>query len=170
LDKELLAVGDSTRLEIIFSTKTYKGRIIKKPRIQTNEGPPDKSVQIISQVVARPDSTYPLILQPYKLDMSQFTDKVIDEAKFTIRNVSDKELTLSTVAMPGSIMSFDLPKSVKPGESVEATVKLNKAGIDTSFTKSITISVNDADSSRFTIPVKRTIKNMGDQHTAARGR
>lgn len=170
MDKELLAVGDSTRLEIIFSTKTYKGRIVKKPRIQTNEGPPDKYVSITSQVVARPDSTYPIILQPYKLDMSQFTDKVIDEAKFTIRNVSDKELDLSTVAVPGSLMELDLPGSVKPGESVEAKIKLKEAGVDMSFNKSITISVSDADESRFTIPVKRTIKDMSKQHTAARGR
>jgi len=36
LSKKELAVGDSTLLEIIFSTKSYKNRVTKRPKIQTN--------------------------------------------------------------------------------------------------------------------------------------
>ena len=78
LEKSEIAVGDSTRLEIIFNTKKYTKRITKSPRIQTNEGPPDKRVQIISEVVARPDSTYPVVIIPYKLDLTQFGEKIRD--------------------------------------------------------------------------------------------
>jgi hypothetical protein len=59
LEKKVLAVGDSTRLEIIFSTKRYKGKVSKRPRIKTNEGPPDKHVQISASMMPRPDSTNP---------------------------------------------------------------------------------------------------------------
>ena len=87
MEKKEIAVGDSTRLEIIFSTKQYKTRVTKRPSIQTNEGPPNKRVQIIATVVLRPDSTYPLVMRPYKLDLTQFGDKVRKDIEFTI-NIS----------------------------------------------------------------------------------
>lgn len=157
----MLAVGDSTRLEIIFSTKRYKNRVTKRPKIQTNEGPPDKYVQIVSNIVERPDSTYPVIIQPYKLDLSQFTQKVRDKITFEIRNVSDMELDLSLVAAPGGLFELDLPKSVKPGGEVTGTLKLKKEAISESFEKSFTIQLNDEKQSRFTIPVKRTVRVAG---------
>ncbi len=77
MDKTAIAVGDSTRLEIIFSTKKYRNKISKSPKIQTSEGGSDKMVRISTAVVERPDSTYPVINTPYKLDMSQFTGKQV---------------------------------------------------------------------------------------------
>ncbi len=157
----MLAVGDSTRLEIIFSTKRYKNRVTKRPKIQTNEGPPDKYVQIVSHVVERPDSTYPVIIRPYKLDLSQFTQKVRDKITFEIKNVSDMELDFSMVSVPEGLFELDLPESVKPGGEVKGTLKLKKEAISESFEKSFTIQLNDEKKSRFTIPVKRTVRVAG---------
>lgn len=157
----MLAVGDSTKLEIIFSTKRYKNRVTKRPRIQTNEGPPNKYVQIVSHVVERPDSTYPVIIRPYKLDLSQFTQKVRDKITFEIKNVSDMKLDLSLVSVPEGLFELDLPKSVKPGGEVKGTLKLKKKAISESFQKSFTIQLNDEKKSRFTIPVKRTVRMAG---------
>ena len=36
LEKDILPPGDSTRLEIIFSTKSYRNQIIKAPTVHTN--------------------------------------------------------------------------------------------------------------------------------------
>ncbi|MCK4632706.1 MAG: DUF1573 domain-containing protein [candidate division Zixibacteria bacterium] len=156
----MLAVGDSTTLEIIFSTKRYRGDSRKRPKIQTNEGPPDKFVTIIANIVQRPDSTYPIVINPYKIDMSQFTDKVIKKAKFKITNVSDQKLKLTMVALPEGLMKIKLPKSIDPGKTVEAEVKLHKDILGESFHKSFTFEMDDADKSRFTVPIKRTVKNM----------
>jgi len=156
----VLAVGDSTRLEIILSTRRYKSRITKRPSIQTNEGPPNKHVQIISQVTDRPDSTYPIIIQPYKLDLSQFSEKIIKEKKFRITNVSDQKIKVSMVSMPGDLFDIKLPKSIKPGKSAKGTLKLKKEAYGASFEKSVTIEVigiDDQKATRFTIPVKRSL-------------
>lgn len=155
----MLAVGDSTRLEIIFSTRRYKGQISKRPKIKTNEGPPDKFVQISSMVTQRPDSTYPIIIEPYKLDLSQFGEKVVKEKKFTIKNVSDQNLKVSLVSMPDGLFDFKLPKTIKPGKKSEGELKLIKEAYGDTFEKSVTIEVTDAkeEATRFTIPVKRTI-------------
>ncbi len=166
LEKDVLAPGDSTRLEVIFSTKKYKNRISKAPRIDTNEGGRSKKVRIITHVVSRPDSTYPIIISPYKLDLSQFTDKVRDEIKFTISNVSDDDLHPKLVYSPDGYFDLELPKIIAPGSKAEAILKINADKLGESFEKSITFSVDDENNSRFTIPVKRVVRS-GAQHSSS---
>ncbi len=160
MEKEILAVGDSAALEIILSTRKYKSRVVKKPRIQTNEGPPDKHVQISANVVIRPDSTYPIVINPYKIDLSQFTEKVIKKAKFKITNVSDQKLDINLTSLPRGLFEVKLPKSIKPGSTESGEIKLLDDALEQSFQKSITIQLTDADSSRFTVPIKRTVRDM----------
>ena len=155
----MLAVGDSTSLEIIFSTKRYSNRITKTPRIQTNEGGPHKNVRIITQVVRRPDSTYPVIVKPYKLDISQFGEKVRDEMKFTISNVSEQDLDLSMVYFPEDLVEIDLPASIPAHKSAEGVLRLKEPAINQSLEKSFTFELNDSNKSRFTVPIKRTVKS-----------
>ncbi len=164
----MLAVGDSTKLEIIFSTKRYKNRMSKRPMISTNEGPPDKHVQIIVNVVSRPDSTYPAILRPYKLDLTQFGDKIRDEMTFKISNVSDKDLDLTMIWYAEEYFEVDLPKSIGAGQMTEAKVKLTKEAIGKAFEKSFTFEFNDEMQSRFTVPVKRTLRAASQQAAATK--
>lgn len=158
MDKEILAPGDSTELEIIFSTKSYTRTIVKSPKITTNEGPPDRRVRIETSVVDASDSTSPVIITPCKIDISQFADEIIDRKTFAIRNVSDRELTLTLLAGPTDLMEIDLPQSVGPGETVEGEVRLHADVLDMSFDKSFTFELNDDDTTRFTVPVSRTIR------------
>ncbi|RKX25124.1 MAG: hypothetical protein DRP45_06650 [Candidatus Zixiibacteriota bacterium] len=143
---------------MILSTKRYKHRIQKSPRIETNEGTQKKKVTIIAEVVERPDSTFPVIIKPYKLDISQFGETIRDEIEFTITNVSEEDLEVQLVDLPQDLFELKLPGEVKAGESAEARLKLNKDMLEESFEKSLTIELNDESETRFTIPVKRTVK------------
>ncbi len=109
--------------------------------------------------MARPDSTYPLIINPYKLDLSQGTDKVIDKIEFTIKNVSDAKLDLKLVSHAYDFFEVELPKSIAAGESAKGKLKLLPSSLDKSLEKSLTIEVSDTNKSRFTVPVKRSLKN-----------
>lgn len=162
----MLAVGDSTRLEIIFSTKKYSSRINKSPRIQTNEGPPHKNVSITSLVVKRPDSTYPVVIRPYKLDISQFGEKVRDKMRFSINNVSDEDLTLDLIAVPTELAEIELPEKIKAGQSAEGVLTLRPEALDKAFEKSFTFEVDDDQFSRFTVPIKRQLQNPSAQTEA----
>ncbi len=163
LEKDVLLPGDSARLEIIFSTKTYRNRITKSPKITTNEGGPDRRVRIITHVVSRPDSTYPVIIAPYKLDMSQFTDKIRDRITFTLQNVSDREIRPTLIYAPEHLLEIRLPEKIAPGKKGEGTVLLNKQAVGESFEKSFTIEIDDEKRSRFSIPVKRTVRAMSQK-------
>ncbi|MDF1543593.1 MAG: DUF1573 domain-containing protein [bacterium] len=163
LDKDVLLPGDSARLEIIFSTKTYRNRITKAPKITTNEGGTDRSIKIMTHVVSRPDSTYPIVISPYKLDMSQFTEVTRDRISFTLENVSDQEIRPTLVYAPNDIMEVSLPELIGPGEKQDGMVLLNKQVLDNSFEKSFTIELNDEKNTRFTIPIKRTVRTMSQK-------
>lgn len=110
--------------------------------------------------MVQPDSTYPVTIKPYKLDISQFGDKVRNEMKFTITNVSDQDLKLSLVSWPSSVLSkLDLPDKVKAGMSAEGKIELRDDALDEGFEKSFTFEVNDAAKSRFTVPIKRQVQH-----------
>lgn len=163
----MLAVGDSTRLDIIFQTKQYRNSITKSPRIESSEGKPDKTVSITCHVVERPDSTFPIVISPYKLDLSQFGERVRDQIKFKITNVSDQDLTISEVYVPTGWGTLTCPKTVKAKGTVEGLFKLNKQGLAKPFEQSFTIELSDAQKSRFTIPIKREIRTADSTATAS---
>lgn len=131
----------------------------KSPKITTNEGPGFKTVRIMADVVKRPDSTYPLVFIPHRLDISQYGEKSREEAKFTIHNVSQEELEISLVSAP-SIFEVKLPSKIKPDSQEEASVKLKEAGQEEAFEKSITIQLSDEQHSRFTLPVRRIMQKQ----------
>lgn len=161
VDKTVLPPGDSTRLEVIFDTKHYTGVVSKRPLIETNDGTPGHNVSIECEVMVRPDSTYPIISRPFKVDLSQFGKKVRDKMKYTITNVSDKPITMALVSSP-SILTIDVPPSVDPGKSVDGLVTINPDALETEFEKSFTIELDGSPAHRFTIPVKRSLHFPGD--------
>lgn len=158
MEKTELAVGDSTRLEIILDTGRFMRKVTKKPRIKTNEGPPGKQVEIVCNVVDRPDSTYPIVIKPYKLDLTQFGRKVRDQVTFKITNVSDRPLTPSVLASAGRYFEVKLPDAIEPGESGEAKIKLKESALEEEFEKSFTLVLDDPLATRFTVPVKRKLR------------
>jgi hypothetical protein len=168
LAKDVLAVGDSTMLEIIFSTRTYNKRITKRPKIHTNEGTPPKSVQIKSFVMDKPDEVYPLMIDPYKLDISQFGERVRDKIKFTIHNVSQEDLDLKLVVFPDDLATIKLPEKVKANSDAEGEIQLLDSALDQQFSRSFTIEVSDEQSTRFTVPFQRSMRFKGGSNQASK--
>lgn len=170
MERTDLAVGDSARLEIIFSTKRYHDRVVKSPRIETNAGPPHKTVRIVSHVVSPTDSTHPLVIKPFILDLSQFGDEVRDELEFSLTNVSDRDLGVTLIDRPEGHFILELPSSVDANSSAKGTLRLTDDALDESFEKSVTIQLNDETGSRFTIPIKRSKLIIDNPQTNAAGK
>lgn len=158
LGKNILPPGDSTMLEIIYSSGMSVGRTSKGANITTNMSAPNSRVTFTADIVYHPDSTYPVIIKPYKLDISQFGDKSRTEMNFTVENVSDRDLTLSIIAVPRELVEMKLPGVIKAGKSVQGTLKIKKGKEMTEFQKAFTFEVNDNTRSRFTVPITRQIR------------
>lgn len=155
MEKDALAVGDSTTLEIIFSTGSYSNQVSKAPSILTNEAQGAKNVTIKANIVTKPDSTYPIVIQPPKIEFA--AGDSTETMEFAITNKSDGVLSPRIVSAPRRLVSITLPQSIQAGESTIGSVTLKKAGLKAGFEKSVTIQLNDEPKSRFTIPIKRSI-------------
>ena len=118
-------------------------------------------MKISSDIVTNPDSTYPVTIQPYKFNISQFGEKERKKLNFKITNHSNEDLEISLIDMPYGMFELNLPKKVKAGKTEEGKIEILDDFVDKEFKKSITIQVNDKALSRFTIPVERTIRIPG---------
>lgn len=156
-----LAVGDSTALEIIFNSGHYVSKTTKTPSITTNEGPDIKNVRITMDVITNPDSTYPIIISPYKFDISQFGEKERSTLDFTINNVSDQDLDVKLIDLPTDIVKVTLPKRIKAKQIEKGKISVMKPFLTKEFEKSLTIELSDKEATRFTVPIKRTVRIPG---------
>ena len=118
-------------------------------------------MKISADVIANPDSTYPITIYPYKFDVSQFGEAVRKSLEFEIANLSDKDLDIELIDMPYNMFKLKMPKRVKAGSKEKGRIEVMDEYLPQEFEKSITIQVSDENSSRFTIPVKRVLRIPG---------
>nr|MBN2277056.1 hypothetical protein [candidate division Zixibacteria bacterium] len=120
-----------------------------------------KNVKISAEVITNPDSTYPIIIKPYKFDISQFGEKERRKLEFELINMSENDLEVSLIDMPVNMFKVKMPKKVKAGKTEKGEIELFDKYVTDEFQKSLTIELSDKNKTRFTIPVKRTIRIPG---------
>jgi hypothetical protein len=102
-----------------------------------------------------PDSAYPIVISPSKLNTTLFEISSSNEMKFKIKNVSESIVSISAVYVPEDYYIVNLPLSIEPGKTAIALIKLTEFGMNSNFENSFTISADDGRKFRFTIPVVR---------------
>lgn len=159
LEKDVLAPGDSTRLEIIFSTKRYSRHMVKQPRIECNDTKGGYSVTITTDVTTNPRTTGPIQADPYKLSMSQYNNTEREKLSFRLTNVSDKDVKIKVIDTPEDVFKAKIPDEIAAGSSKTAEVVLTDEGKANEWDKSITLECDDEFSTRISIPISRTMKS-----------
>ncbi len=157
LEKDVVPVGDSTQLEILFSSRFYEGPLTKRPSIETDEGKIKKYLQFSADIYKDPSKTKPIVLNPNIFDLSRIAGKDRSKLQFEITNVSDQDLKLEVIDYPEAMLKIDFPDKIKAGKTETGKVEVKDFFKNIEFEKSITIELNDKDHTRFTIPVKRAI-------------
>ncbi len=161
----VLAPGDSTRLQIFFSTWQYRGYVIKKPHIITNAPDSITYAQILAEPVTDPSSVRPVTVEPFKVDVSQFSAAVRRKATFKIINKGSQDYPLELIEVSGDVFDVDLPPVVKAGETVLGTITVHEKAVKGEFQTSFTFEVGDEGRTRFTLPVRRIyrVKEAGEK-------
>ncbi|MFH2048853.1 MAG: DUF1573 domain-containing protein [bacterium] len=158
LQDSVLAPGDSTRLDIFFSTKSYRGYVTKKPYLLTNIGEEITYLKIYSLLVAEPENDLPLYLNPQYIDVSQYTEKPRRKASFLIENRGDIDYKLTLIDWERDFFDVDLPSLVKAGETVEGSIMVHEDKVPYDFNLSLTFAINDIDETRYTLPIERKVR------------
>lgn len=165
LTKDVVAPGDSTAVELIFtSTQAYRGKSTKSTTVTCND---DERGSFLLRFSANfntyPDSAKPIQLAPWSLAISEAERN--KEFPITVKNVGNAPLYLNLVAVPGGFVSVTMPKEeIAPGATATIKAKVDPKCTETSFEKSFTIECNDNVTTRFTVPVV-----FGKPQTAAAG-
>lgn len=165
LQKSILPPGDSTPLEVTFSSASYVGAVLKEPSIKLKGGIPDRKLRFKCNVTVLPDSTRPLVIKPVAVDLTQFGSTPRTEARVAIANVSARDLRLTVVSAPGDPLEVELPEIIPAGQSVTGVVRLKPDGLTRQFDKAITVKVSDERNSRFSIPIHRGAPQVGSGGT-----
>lgn len=167
LADSVLAPGDSTMLEIIFSTKNFRGTVSKRPYLETNVSEHKVYVKIESNVLIDPSAATPVRLKPYKLDISQLGSKLRREATFTIENMADIDLQLVVVDTANRHFEISVPEKIKAGEKITGTIVVRDSGLNRAFEQSVTFQLNDPKKTRITLPIRRLYRPGGATKASA---
>lgn len=155
LKDSVLAPGDSSSFQIIFSTHSYRGYITKKPVLTTNADEEKITCEINAEVIVDLEQLHPVRMNPYKLDVSQFTVEPRRNASAWIKNLTDQDLGLALIDSTGKDFVLKFPDAVKANDSVEIVVTVNEDAIEREFDQSFTFYVADDEHTRFSLPIKR---------------
>ncbi len=154
LDKNLLPAGDSTRLEIIFSTGAYMGQVVKHPTFTSNADTNGTGIVFLANIKSLQDSTKPVMLNPNRFDLTSTGEG--KKVEFKIRNVTDKEVTLTMVSVPDELLEVKLPNKIGPREEKTGSIALKNKAFENTIEKSFTFEANDGEmATRFSVPVAR---------------
>jgi hypothetical protein len=166
LTKYTLPPGDSTFLEITFSSRQYQGELKRLIHIMYASDSLSKTFELKANVQRQMDKTEPLVVAPYKINVTQFGDKVRDKAEFVFEDKTNDDYKMSLVYYPSEIFDIKLPKKIKSGKKAEGEIKIKKVADFEKFEKSFTIELNDEAHTRYTIPVTREVRELGVEQSS----
>ncbi len=155
IKKEVVAPGDSTAVELIFtSIESYRGVVQKTATVTCNDDARGTfSLRFKATINTHPDSAKPAQLTPWNIDITSATRA--KEFDVLVKNVSQEPLQLALVSYPFEFINVTLPSgSINPGSTGTIKVKVAPGCKDNEFEKSFTFTTGTAsDSPRYTVPV-----------------
>lgn len=153
VEKSKLAPGDSTRLELIFSTQKYRRKTSRTARVFTNAAKEPHVLKIAAEFVVGRTTTEPLMLAPRRLIIRADAKPPQKAVTFTLRNQTDEKLDIRLIDWPGEILEVMLPSTISPGETAVGRVTILAGADKEPFKKSITLESGNTEITRFTIPI-----------------
>ena len=154
LKKDVVAIGDSAEVELVFtSTKGGHGTVSKSATVTCNDN--DRAnfqLTFKGMTYDYPDSLQPLTLSEATIRID--AEAKAKEAKLVVKNVSKTNVRIHLVSQPSDYLKIDAPDSeIKPGKEKEIKVRINPLSDEKEFKKSFTFAVNDSAGTRYTVPV-----------------
>lgn len=158
----MLAVGDSTDVEIIFNTGHYSSKTTKSASIICNSPGMSPALSISAFPVKSTDSLKFFVVTPAQIKLDSLRPEEQDhpwEYELTVRNVASQAIELSLVSAPYEYVEVDLPGgSISPGGEKTIKVKVDRGIADQLFNKSFTLEASDEARTRLTVPISKAMR------------
>ncbi|HOP07219.1 MAG TPA: DUF1573 domain-containing protein [candidate division Zixibacteria bacterium] len=158
LADSVLGPGESTYLDLFFSTRSYMGKVDKTPFMKTNVSDEKVYLKIEANLITAPDQDFPLTLDPYRLDVSQFTPEERRVASAWIHNHDSRPYKLTLVDHADHVFEVKMPEQVGARDSAQVKIRVTDDYLDSEWDYSLTFRINDSAHTRYTLPIKRMLR------------
>lgn len=159
----LVAPGDSTIIEIIFSSGRRRGTWAKSTQVFTSDLLQGVSkLRFSAQVYPEGSPTTPILAEPTIVEtMTDLTDSTYE---VSLKNLTMAPLGVSLAYTDDEYLDITVPKkNIEPGERANVKIRIKDDRTRKSFQKSFTLQIDDAKSSRLSIPVRVYSTNAAEQ-------
>ena len=150
LQRDVLPPGDSTALEVTYTSSGIPGHSLKTVNVYTNEDTVDyHQLAIKADIIPWTDTMQDLRINPYRL---RFSNRGSKKLRVGIDNGGDAEYHFRVAYCPPEL-SIECPEVIAPGSSADLTVNFVGAPFSGTSYKSFTLEALGPDSLRFSMPV-----------------
>jgi hypothetical protein len=157
LSKQRVAPNQTADMKVIFNpTKIVVGETTKKLQVISND-PVNPFAEV--QFTAKIGKSNSLIkFTPTEINFDTVSQGTEDVRTLTIENISREKLSIKLIEGPGENIDLDLEsKSLKPGESIQITLKLKKEATSGNLHTSLTLDFEGSKIARVSIPIEAVI-------------
>lgn len=150
VNKKVLAPGDSTVVELVFGTKTSKGKITKNARIMSNDSTRSVvTIDFAGNIVVQPDTTSLIRVAP---DQLQF-DKAARKGFVAVENHGGSQIKLLMVNQPGDEFKYKFDNGpLSGGDSQKLQFEWKGKTPEYDINRVFTFETGDMNVTRFSIP------------------
>lgn len=153
LSKQRIAPNQTADMKVIFNpTKIVVGETTKKVQVISND-PANPFAEV--QFTAKIGKSNSLVkLTPTGINFDTVSQGTEDVRTLTIESISGEKLSIKLIEGPGENIDLDLEsKSLKPGKSIQITLKLKKEAASGNLHTSLTLDFEDSKIARVSIPI-----------------
>jgi len=160
LKKRILAAGDSTDVELVFSTGMYSSRTQKSATIVADANQTVPNLSFSAHPMKNLDSLKPFTVTPPLLNLDSLKDAgKSGMAEIRVKNTSDESINLKLVSAPDKWFTVDVPGgSIAPGADEAIQIRFTADIADTVLTKSFTIEASDSALTRYSVPIQKAMR------------
>lgn len=168
LKTNVLGPGDSTDVEVIFSTGQYNNKAAKNASIIADVPHPIPPLSFTAYPRSNLDSLTPFVVMPPRLNLDSLKDQSqTGLLAVRVKNTSTEPISFKLVSTPDHWFTIDVPGgSIAPGSEESIQVRVTDEIANEVINKSFTIEASDKDLTRFTVPIQKA-QRWGPTTTSA---
>lgn len=156
LDKDEIQPGDSLPLTVLFSTRTYHGRIVKRPRIYHDGQEASSYVEIVTTVEADLSTASPLIANRMSAVFPYAAPPEALQTSIPFTNITMDTVWLSPVQLPDARVDVNLPVFIAPAATDSVSISVVNKPASEAFYQTLTIDAEGGATARYSIAIKRS--------------
>jgi hypothetical protein len=160
LTKRILAAGDSTNVELVFSTGMYSSKTQKSATVVADANQTVPNLTFSAFPTKNVDSLKPFIVMPPLVNLDSLKDAgKSGSVEVRVKNTSTSPINLKLVSTPDKWFTVEVPGgSIAPGSDEVISVRFTSDIADTVLTKSFTIEASDSALTRYSVPIQKAMR------------